>query len=162
MQTQPTPQDAGSSQYPRVGGFAHWLGIEIVGWDAGGPHLALPVREEFINRNGSVHGGVLLTLLDSACSLAGVSCENGQLKGRVTAVSITANFIAPVARGTLHARSTLRGGGRRIVLVDGEIRDDDGTLIATGSGVIRRIDDQNCASETSRLDTHAAIGEKTA
>ena len=161
MLTQPTPPDAGSSQYPRVGGFAQWLGIEIVGWDAGGPHLALPVREAFINRNGSVHGGVLLTLLDSACSLAGVSCEKARLVGRVTAVSITANFIAPVSRGTLHARAALRGGGRRIVLVDGEIRDDDGKLVATGSGVIRRIDDQNRGDGASALDTQALSEEKT-
>jgi uncharacterized protein (TIGR00369 family) len=129
-------------EFPRVGGFADWLGVRIVGWDAEGPHLALAVREEHINRNGSVHGGVLLTLLDSVCSLAGLACENGTLIGRVTAVSITANFIAPVAAGTLHARARLRGGGRKLALVDGEIHDDAGVLVAAASGVIRRIDDR--------------------
>lgn len=127
---------------PKVGGFADWLGVRIVGWDDEGPHLDLPVRPELINRNGSVHGGVLLTLLDSACSLAGLRPENGKLKGAVTAVSITANFIAPVSAGTLHAKARLRGGGRKLALVDGEIRDDNGALVATGSGVIRRIEEK--------------------
>ncbi|MCA0406354.1 MAG: PaaI family thioesterase [Proteobacteria bacterium] len=125
----------------RVGGFADWLGVRIAGWSEEGPYLVLPVRDELINRNGSVHGGVLLTLLDSVCSLAGLSYEDGKLVGRVTAVSVTANFIAPISKGTMHARSRLRGGGRKLALVDGEIRDDDGNLIATGSGVIRRIQD---------------------
>lgn len=133
--------DAQEGSQTRVGGFADWLGVRIAGWSDEGPYLVLPVRNELINRNGSVHGGVLLTLLDSVCSLAGLSYEEGKLVGRVTAVSVTANFIAPVKTGTMHARARLRGGGRKLALVDGEIRDDDGNLIATGSGVIRRIQD---------------------
>jgi uncharacterized protein (TIGR00369 family) len=160
------PEKAKQQSFPRVGGFADWLGIEIVGWDAQGPHLALPVRAELINRNGSVHGGVLLTLLDSACSLAGVTCENGALVGRVTAVSITANFIAPVSRGTMHARARLRGGGRKIVLADGEIRDDDGNLVATASGVVRRIEDKKTVDEKNGIQKNGiqknGIKEKTA
>lgn len=142
-------KDGEMDTFPQVGGFAAWLGIRIVGWDDEGPHLALPVRDEMINRNGSVHGGVLLTLLDSACSLAGLRCEDGKLKGRVTAVSITANFIAPVSGGTLHAQARLRGGGRKTALVDGEIRDEHDTLIATASGVIRRIGEVKTIDEAS-------------
>lgn len=137
----------------RVGGFADWLGVRIAGWSEEGPYLVLPVRDELINRNGSVHGGVLLTLLDSVCSLAGLSYAEGKLVGRVTAVSVTANFIAPIQRGTMHAKARLRGGGRKIVLVDGEIRDDAGQLIATGSGVIRRIEDKPGASDLQGKDT---------
>lgn len=137
------PQEAPPpSAMPVVGGFAEWLGITVVGWDEAGPRLRLVVRAEHINRNGSVHGGVLLTMLDSACSLAGLSVEGGKLKGRVTAVSVTANFIAPVSGGTLHASARLRGGGRKLALVDGQITDDEGTLIATASGVIRRIEEK--------------------
>lgn len=127
---------------PAIGGFTDWLGIKVAGWDATGPRLVLDVRPEHINRNGAVHGGVLLSLLDSVCSLAGTRLEDGRIKGRVVAVSITANFIAAVSQGTLHACARTRGGGRRILLVDGEIRDDEGTLIATASGVIRRIEDK--------------------
>lgn len=137
-----SPPEASTATQTRVGGFADWLGVRIAGWSDEGPYLVLPVRDELINRNGSVHGGVLLTLLDSVCSLAGLSYEEGRLVGRVTAVSITANFIAPIQNGTMHARSRLRGGGRKLAMVDGEIRDDAGNLIATGSGVIRRIEDK--------------------
>jgi|EndMetStandDraft_7_1072992.scaffolds.fasta_scaffold96720_1 uncharacterized protein (TIGR00369 family) len=122
-------------------GFAAELGIRIADWTDGIPHLALDLRPEFLNRNGAVHGGVIMTLLDSACSVSGCRYVDGAIVGRVVAVSITVNFIAPATSGTLHARARLRGGGSKLLMTEGEVTDDDGRLIATASGVVRRIEE---------------------
>jgi uncharacterized protein (TIGR00369 family) len=123
-------------------GFAVHLGMKIVDWPDGEPHLALDIQPHFSNRNGYVHGGILLSLLDTACSLAGCRYVDGRIIGRVVAVSLTTNFIAPVAGGTIHARARLRGGGTRLFIVDGEVTLDDGQLVATATGVGRRIRDE--------------------
>lgn len=120
-------------------GFARWLGVRLVDWRGHEPHFALDIRPEFLNRNGFVHGGVILSLLDTVCSLAGCRYVDGQIVGRVVAVSLTTNFIAPIHSGTMHGRATLRGGGRTMFMVDGSVHDDDGALLATATGVGRHI-----------------------
>ena len=50
--------------YPPLAGFAAHLGLEIVDWTEAGPVLALEVAPHHLNRNGAVHGGVLLSMLD--------------------------------------------------------------------------------------------------
>ena len=124
-----------------IPGFAAVLGIRLVDWPDGVPLLALDIRPEFINRNGAVHGGVILSLLDTACSVCCCRYVDGVILGRVVMVSLTTNFIAPAVTGTLHAHARMRGGGRKLVMSDGEVTDDDGRLIATATAVVRRIED---------------------
>ena len=136
----PRPPETAAEPFP-ITGFADYLGIRVVDWPDGAPHFALPIRPEFLNRNGAVHGGVILTLLDTVCSICRCRFVDGVIVGRVVAVSLTANFVAPVRAGTLHARASLRGGGKSLSIVEGEVTDEEGRLIATATGVVRKICD---------------------
>ncbi|WP_333825439.1 PaaI family thioesterase [Pinisolibacter sp.] len=128
--------------YPPLAGFAAHLGLAIVGWTEEGPELALDVGPHHLNRNGAVHGGVVLSMLDSVCSLAGVRLVDGRLTGRVVVVQLSTNFVAPVRDGRLLARSRIRGGGAKTIHVEGEVVDEAGATIAMAAGVVRRIRDE--------------------
>ena len=53
-------------------------------------------------------------------------------------ISMTTNFIASAQVGdTLTATGRVVGGGRSVKFIEGELRRDDGTLIATGSGAFK-------------------------
>ena len=127
--------------YPPLAGFAAHLGLEIVDWTEAGPVLALEVAPHHLNRNGAVHGGVLLSMLDSVCSLAGVRLVEGRLTGRVVAVQLSTNFVAPATGGRLTGRARIRGGGTKMLHVEGEVVDAAGATVAMATGVVRRIRD---------------------
>jgi acyl-coenzyme A thioesterase PaaI-like protein len=50
-------------------GFNGLIGHEVVAWRPGFVEMSLKVRPELCNANGLLHGGVLMTLLDSAAAL---------------------------------------------------------------------------------------------
>ena len=54
----------------RDGGFAERLGARTEVADDGSARLAFTAREEHLNRSGTLHGGVLATLVDTAMGAA--------------------------------------------------------------------------------------------
>lgn len=131
-----------------IPGFAEFLGIRVIEWPDGAPHFALDIRPEFLNRNGAVHGGVILSLLDTVCSISCCRLVDGAIVGRVVAVSLTTNFVAPARHGTLRAKAWRRGGGKSLSIVEGEVTDDEGRLIAAATGVVRQVRDEAPKDET--------------
>ncbi len=128
--------------FPPLAGFAAHLGLSIAAWSEHGPELTLDIGPQHLNRNGAVHGGVVLSMLDSVCSLAGVRLVDGRLTGRVVAVQLSTNFVAPGRAGRLLARSRIRGGGAKTIHVEGEVVDEAGATVAVAVGVVRRIRDE--------------------
>ena len=51
-------------------GFNGLIGHEVVSWRAGFVEMRMNVRKDLCNANGLLHGGVLMTLLDSASGFA--------------------------------------------------------------------------------------------
>ncbi len=118
-------------------GFHHLLGTRLVEWDRDRVVLELAVRPELLNLGGVVHGGVLSTLVDSACGFAGAwSPEPGHVRKSVT-LSLTTNFTGQVTEGTLRAVGRKVAGGRRIYTGVAEVFNDAGELVATGQGTFR-------------------------
>ena len=93
----------------------------------------LDVDERHINPHGTVHGGVMFILLDTAMGGATMSVLD---EGTMCAtVDIHTRFLAPCFSGTLTATATVRRAGRRIVHLDGVVADQDGKEYLAASGV---------------------------
>lgn len=108
---------------PMGAGTACWL-------DLGPGHM---------NRNGLMHGGIMAILLDVACGYAAsLSFDAGSIAPVLT-VSLNMQYIAPAAGGRVTAIGHVKGGGHKICYANGELRDRDGTLIASAAGVFKRI-----------------------
>ncbi len=119
-----------------LSGYARLIGHRLVRWEPDYAEMILDLGPQHENRNGAVHGGVLATLVDTACGFSGCWSPPGQSRAAVT-LSLATSFLAPARSGRLTAIGRRIGGGRSIFFATAEIRDGEGTLLARGEGVFR-------------------------
>ncbi|MCE1178276.1 MAG: PaaI family thioesterase [Micrococcales bacterium] len=98
------------------------------GDDAG---VQLTTSEEHANTNGTVHGGVLATMLDA---VMGRAVRAGLDDGQSTAtVSMTVTYLRPGKVGqTLTASAEVRQRGDSLVMVEADVTGEDGKAVAHG------------------------------
>ena len=89
--------------------------------------LKLPYREDVTNGSGTVHGGILATLADTAVAFALSTNFDGKM-GFATA-DLTIHFLRR-ARGDVWARARIVKKGRRINIGDVDIVDREGRSVA--------------------------------
>jgi uncharacterized protein (TIGR00369 family) len=90
------------------------------------------VNESHFNPNGTLHGGVLMALLDTAMGFAVVARVAAQ--GRFNAAAeMSTRFLAPVRGGLVTAEATVLKIGKRLAIVEGRATDEAGNLIAVAS-----------------------------
>ncbi len=89
--------------------------------------LRLPYREAITNGSGTVHGGVLATLADTAVAFALATNFDGKM-GFATA-DLTIHFLRR-ARGEVRARARILKKGQRVNVGEVEIVDADGREVA--------------------------------
>lgn len=101
----------------------------------------LEIGPQHTNRVGMLHGGLIAMLLDAACGFtASMMLGDGSDRTPLVTVSLTVNYVGGAKPGqTVTAIGHPAGGGRRIAHVSGEMRDEAGRMVATASGVFRRI-----------------------
>ena len=117
------------------GGFADLLGYELADWQEDYAEITLAVRRKHLNRSGLLHGGVITTLIDTACGYAGNYCSVPGNVRRSLTLSLTTQFIAAAREGALlSAKGRRIGGGHSVFFADCELRDQNGTLIGKGEG----------------------------
>lgn len=118
--------------------FQRHLGFAITDWSADYCALEQPMLDHLGNRNGILHGGAIATLLDTAMGYAGCWTGTEALCKSVT-LSLNVNFIAQARGQVVRAEGRKTGGGRRTFFADSRLLDDDGTLVASATGVFRYI-----------------------
>jgi len=91
------------------------------------------------NRHGGLHGGIMACMLDNAMGYAAALHFDPSGTGRVDTLSMTTNYVARVDSGTVTARGTVSGGGRGTAFTDGELIDGAGRVVATATGVYKRV-----------------------
>jgi len=120
-------------------GFNKKLGHRMVAWRPGYVELTMEVRPDLMNASGVVHGGVLMTLLDAASGLSASFEGPNKPRKFCRTLSFTTQFINPGRAGTLTVRAQKRGTGRTTFVCEAEILDEQGELIAVGTGMYRQI-----------------------
>jgi uncharacterized protein (TIGR00369 family) len=119
-------------------GFAALVGYRIDAWSWQRAAVALEVAERHLNRSGVLHGGVLSTLIDTACGYAGCYCERPGHARRAMTLQLSTQFLAPVRAGqTLTATAEVTGGGRSVFFAACRVETDDGTLAGRGEGTFK-------------------------
>ena len=100
-------------------GFAHTLGIEVTDADYGRAALAFEAGQTHLNPAGTVHGGVLATLVDTAMGAA-VRSTIGD--GEVPATSqLTIAYLRPGTVGRMDVSATVRQRGRHLLVCEAEV-----------------------------------------
>jgi uncharacterized protein (TIGR00369 family) len=116
---------------------AQMLGREVVEIDQvhGRAVLRFRAQPEFLNRHGTVQGGLLCAMLDSSTALALYAV----LPADTTALtaSLNVSFLKPAKLGTFTATSRLVSKDERNAETAGELHDEDGVLVATAIARLR-------------------------
>ena len=89
--------------------FSSMIGTKLVSFSEEGAVLEIPIREELLQQNGFVHGGVLSYAADNALTFAGGSA----LGPAVLTSEYKINFLRPASGQTLVARATVVYAGKR-------------------------------------------------
>jgi uncharacterized protein (TIGR00369 family) len=127
-----------SKEYGTPLPFIDHLGVERVQSHEGRALLALDVKPAFRNSWNAAHGGVIMTLLDSAMSLAARLHLQG-VPGGILTIEMNAKFIKPGMGERLIAEGKVIGGGRTTLFCEAEVHDETGTLVAKGMGTLKPV-----------------------
>jgi uncharacterized protein (TIGR00369 family) len=121
----------------RPSGFQQAMGYRLQEWREGAAILTMEVASQHLNRGEVVHGGVLVSLIDTACGFAGTYAAVPGTQPKVSTLTLSTSFVAPTRQGPLRVVGTVRGGGRSIFFAQAEVFDASGTLVAYGEGSFR-------------------------
>ena len=113
------------------------LGREIVCVDNvhGGATIRFTARPDFSNRHGTVQGGLQAAMLDSVTAVALYSVLPAELTGLTTQLNVS--FLKPAKLGAFVATSKVVSRNERDAETSGELRDAEGTLVATATAKLR-------------------------
>lgn len=99
----------------------------------------LDVGPQHTNRHGVLHGGIAACLLDNASGTTGSLTVDPSGKAPFLTISMNTHYVAPGRQGRVVATGRVVGGGRSLLYIDAVLEHEDGTLIATSSGVFKRV-----------------------
>ena len=113
-------------------------GFRVLSVRRGRVELSFPLSKTVSRRGGIVHGGVVMYSLDNACGIAAMSVNPG-VDQLTTEMKV--NFLRPLKKGPFRVIGKVLRAGSNVIVVEGEVRDADGTLCAKSLGswfIIRR------------------------
>src|SRR5260221_10126696 len=93
------PADARPVATHEFRGFNGLIGHEAVAWRPGFVEMRLKVRPELCNANGLLHGGVLMTLLDSASGFACTFNDTATARRLSVTLAFTTQLVKPAPDG---------------------------------------------------------------
>ena len=109
--------------------FTSGLGVEVLDCRPDLVRARLAWRDSLTTLGGAMHGGALMSLADATAAVCAFLNLREGAQGTTTVESKT-NFLRAVRSGHATATATPLHTGRRFIVVETEIHDDDDSLIA--------------------------------
>jgi len=113
--------------------WAQEAGIELMEVSTGRSKVRMKIEKKHVNGHGTVHGGAIFTLADTAFALA--SNSHG-----IPAAAINAHisYVKSATAGTLHAEAAESSLSPKIATYSVTVTDDNGEKIALFEGMVYR------------------------
>lgn len=117
----------------RPSGLATLLGMETELVEDGRVVFLFEAAEHLANPFGTVHGGIVATVLDSAMGMAALTMTPDG--AATTTATLEVKYLRPIATdaGRLRAEGVVVHAGRRVVTAEGRLAGPDGRLLATAT-----------------------------
>jgi uncharacterized protein (TIGR00369 family) len=115
--------------------FVQLLDFELERGARDGPAVCVEVAMRHRNANGVVHGSVVHAMLDS---IMGMQCFRAAGRVPVATAEISVRFLRPIIDGRLEARARVLHTGRRVLVVEGDVR-RSGVVMAVGQATFVRV-----------------------
>ena len=117
--------------------IASFLDMKLVEFTPGYVRVSMPVKKEYLNFNGYIFGGIIMSLVDQAFAYA-----TNSLNFPSVASQINIHFIAaPEVGDELIGECRVLKSGRRAAVSEMTISGKDGKLIAKATGTTIPIND---------------------
>jgi uncharacterized protein (TIGR00369 family) len=122
-------------------GFLSWLGVEITVLERGRAVMEVPYQDKLANwGNGTLHGGVTATCIDSCSAFALRTTFEEPLSLRMATTDLNVKYVRPAASDVRVEAEVVRAGtdtGMTQVTATGEAPDGERKTVATGSTTYR-------------------------
>jgi uncharacterized protein (TIGR00369 family) len=113
-------------------GLGALLGLEVVETEPDAAEVVLDADERHLNGHGTVHGGAIATLVDTAMGAAVFRDDTGDAAPVTVEMKVT--YLEPAAPGRITASATIRRRGKRIIIAEVDVTNADGDPVAHGIG----------------------------
>lgn len=125
-------------EYQRKIPYVVHLGLSTEALGEGTARLSMPVAPHFTNSLGTVHGGVIVSLLDVALCTAARTLHPDS--GGVITIDLSVSFIGGGKGARLLAEARVLKDGRSAIFVEGEAKNEDGALVAKAIATVRALE----------------------
>ena len=122
-------------EYQKKIPFVVHLGIVTDSLGEGQARLSLPIEPHLTNSLGTVHGGVIMSLLDVALCTAARTLHPESI-GVIT-IDMSTSFIGGGSGPRLVADARVMKDARTMSFVEAEAKNEDGSLVAKAIGTVR-------------------------
>ncbi len=114
--------------------FNAFLGMQVVNLDYDKSELivTMPLKPDMERRPGTrqFHGGPIASFIDSVGDYA----IGMMLGGGVPTINLRIDYLKPAVGGSLTGPDRVRRAGRTVSVVDIDVTNEDGSLVAIGRG----------------------------
>lgn len=114
-----------------------YLGMTIVTNEQGKKGVKITNTDKFKQAHGSVHGGIIATVIDTAMGVA--VNEVIDPDHYAVTVELKVNYLLPVVDSDIYAYASLVKEGKRLFMGTVNVYDEDGNLVAIGSSTFSMI-----------------------
>lgn len=135
-------QAIAAGRRPPIPYDAH-MGFRLVSWSPEGAVVEADADARFGNPTGVLHGGVLMGLADSAMGLTVTGLLGEGQAG--TNTDLQMRFLRPTKAGRLTATARVVRRGRRTLVLEADVADADGRLVARASSAFLVLDAKDFA-----------------
>ena len=122
-------------EYQKKIPFIALLKISTDALGQGTARLSLPIESQFTNSLGTVHGGVIMSLLDVALCTAARTLHPDSV-GVVT-IDLSTSFTGAGSGARLVAEARVLKDARSMSFVEAEAKNEDGSLVAKAIATVR-------------------------
>lgn len=111
--------------------FMELLGMQVHTLDYGLCRLEVSMERKHLHAYGGIHGGVYASIIDTAIYWA-CYCHMPEELGYLSA-DLTVNNLASIEKGRLLVEGRILKTGRTICLGEGDVKNEEGRLLAHGT-----------------------------
>jgi len=108
--------------------FENSLALRVVRKHRDGVTVKFPIRDEFLNGTGVLHGGVIASVADEVAWHALLHAH--QSEKQMTTTELKVNYLRPVAGHSLTARGIVLRGGKTLGVTRVDLFDAQRRLVA--------------------------------
>jgi uncharacterized protein (TIGR00369 family) len=116
--------------------FNALCGFRVTRWTPEGVTMEATYEERLGNSLGSMHGGVLATLIDTAANAAVAATPDYRPGSSMATVDMTVQYLGPV-RDRLIVDATCTRRGRQLTFAEVVAHNGDGELVGRGLVTVR-------------------------